>query len=106
MTWGAHPLRASLRLLASPYASRRGRATTRVAPTLYEPAASRCAAPPSIPPQRWGGSTAASRPLWIPAFAGMTCGCGPPPSPLLKEGGLPFELAAFYEVVEEVGVGF
>ena len=34
-----------------------------------------------------------------------------PPNPLLKEGGttsevLAFELAAFYEVVEEVGVGF
>ena len=42
-------------------------------------------------------------PLWIPASAGMT---GHPLAFPLREGGSGFELAAFYEVVEEVGVGF
>ena len=77
------------------------------------------------------GDIAAARPLWIPAFAGMTGhplrslrSASPyaarrggfrlaavlPLAPSWRRGNnvgeLAFELAAFYEVVEEVGVGF
>ncbi len=71
--------------------------------------------PPLNLPLRGGGKDVRERghdrrsghhpPLWIPAFAGMTFMCG------RDDGGagmteLLLELAAFYEVVEEVGVGF